>query len=555
MNALLSGASYAQRRRAIYHLAKADFLERIRRVGFLVTLAATSYFGYLAWAGRIHLSSHNFTGVSNSAWTGTLMSIVASTILSLIGFYIVRQTVERDRMTRVGPILATTPASGFEYLLGKFLSNLAVLCAMLSVLAVAAVALQFLRHQGGSFNIVAIISPFLLIALPAMALVAAIAVLFDVTPGLNGGLGNIVYFFVWTFGLAASIQLWRKLGALIFTDPLALGITETQLGRAAIAAGADPKANDFSLNIGGPGGAGPLTQFLWPGIDWTASLIAGRLFWILVSVAIVALASLWFHRFDPAYESLRRWKPRRTQEPEELQPSTAVTTVPQIAWRNLTAVTRGASFWPLVVSELRLALRGRQWWWKLGVVGIIIAGLASPKPAVPLVIAAIWPMLVLAQFGCRESKFDTATLIYNSPISGVAHVFAAWIAGTLVALLLFSGALVRMLVTRDPHFAAVIIGAAFISALAVCFGTMSGGTKLFEAVYICLWYVGPANAAPDTDFIGTTPGAAPRTSLSTLPRFSSRRSRLEARDNGGPYNADRVRTCYTSFNCSSSIPK
>jgi hypothetical protein len=508
MNPSLSSISSAQRRRAIYHLAKADFLERIRRVGFLVTLAATSYFGYLAWVGRIHLSSHNFTGVSNSAWTGTLMSIVASTFLSLIGFYIVRQTVERDRMTRVGPILATTPASGFEYLLGKFLSNLAVLCAMLSVLAVAAVVLQFLRHQGGSFNLVALVSPFLLIALPAMALVAAIAVLFDVTPGLSGGLGNIIYFFVWTFGLAASIQLWRKLGALVFTDPLALGMTESQLGRAALAAGADPKASDFALNIGGPGGAS-LTQFLWPGIQWSAALIFGRLFWIFVAVAIVALASLWFHRFDPAYESLRRWKPARTQEPEELQSAPTPSPAPQIAWRNLTAVTRGTSFLPLVVSELRLALRGRQWWWKVGVAGIIIAGLASPKPSVPLIFAAIWPMLVLAQLGCREAKFDTATLIYNSPISGIAHVFAAWIAGALVALLLFSGALLRMLVTRDPHFVPVIIGACFISALAVCFGTLSGGTKLFEAVYICLWYVGPANAAPDMDFVGTTPGAAP----------------------------------------------
>ena len=509
MNFAFSNSTNAQRRRAIYHLAKADFLERIRRVGFLVTLAATSYFGYLAWAGRIHLSSHNYTGVSNSAWTGTLMSIVASTILSLIGFYIVRQTVERDRMTRVGPILATTPASGFEYLLGKFLSNLAVLCAMLSVLAAAAVVLQFLQHQGGSFNLVALVSPFLLIALPAMALVAALAVFFDVTPGLSGGLGNIIYFFFWTFGLAASIQLWKKFGSLIVTDPLALGVTEMQLGRAAIAAGADPKANDFALNIGGPGGPGPLTQFLWPGIEWNATLIAARLFWIVVAVAIVALASMWFHRFDPAYESLRRWKTTRTQEPEELQPSVASSSRPQIAWRSLTAVTRGASFWPLVVSELRLALRARQWWWKLGVVGIIIAGLASPEPKVPLVFAAIWPMLILAQFGNREAKFDTATLIYNSPISGIAHVFAAWIAGTLVALLLFSGALLRMLVTRDPHFGAVIIGAAFISALAVCFGTMSGGTKLFEAVYIFLWYAGPANSDPNLNFLGTTPGTVP----------------------------------------------
>ena len=290
--------------RAIYPLAKADFLERIRRVSFLVTLAATSYFGYLAWAGRIHLSSHDYTGVANSAWTGTLMAIVASTFLSLCGFYVVRQTVERDRMTRVGPILATTQASSLEYLLGKFLSNLAVLSSMLGVLAVAAVVLQLIRHQSGSFDIISLILPFLFIALPSMAIVAAVALLFDVSPGLNGGLGNVVYFFSWALGLGASIQIWEKHGGSFLADPLGIGTLEKQLGAAAIAAGANPKASDFALNIGGSVGLG-FTSFLWNGLNYDASLVFSRLFWFAAAVAVVLASSLLFHRFDPAYDSRR----------------------------------------------------------------------------------------------------------------------------------------------------------------------------------------------------------------------------------------------------------
>ena len=503
-----SSAAPPSMRRALFHLAKADFLERLRRVGFLVTLAATSYFGYLAWAGRIHLSVHNYTGISNSAWTGTLMSIVASTFLSLIGFYVVRQTVERDRLTRVGPILATTPISSFEYLLGKFLSNLAVLSAMLGVLAAAAVALQLLRHESGNLDLVALVAPFLLITLPAMALVAAVAVLFDVTPGLSSGLGNIIYFFVWSFGLAASVKVWEKYGVSLLSDPVGIGVLQKQIGAAAVAAGADPKANDFALNIGGAGSSN-LLPFLWNGIHWTATLIFGRLIWIAVAVALVLFASMLFHRFDPAFDSRRKWKPLRESKLDE-EPSPAPTqSAPQIAWRSLTQVRRGTSLLPLITAELRMALRGRQWWWKLGAAGIIIAGLASKQSAAPLVFASIWPMLVLSQLECRETRYDTTTLIYNSPLSGAAHVIAAWAAGSIVMLLAFSGALAHMMFTRDPHFINVVIGACFVSALAVCAGTASGGSKLFEAIYICLWYVGPASAGPGLDFVGATPGAAP----------------------------------------------
>jgi hypothetical protein len=496
------------RARAVYHLAKADFLERLRRISFLVTLAATSYFGYLAWAGRIHLSSHDYTGIANSAWTGTLMAIVASTFLSLCGFYVVRQTVERDRMTRVGPILATTPASSFEYLFGKFLSNLAVLSAMLGVLAIAAIALQLLRHESGHFDIVSLVLPFLLLALPAMALVAAMAVLFDVTPGLSGGLGNVIYFFVWIFGLAGSIEIWKKFGALTFTDPVGLGALERQLEAAALAAGADPKANDFALNIGGSIAQG-LTPFLWNGLNYNASLVFGRLFWIGVAVGTVLASSLFFHRFDPAYESSRKTKRGRDEQTADEHLLSASPATSQIAWRDLSPVRRGTSFLPLLAAELRLAIRGQAWWWKLGALAIIIAGLASPNHSVPLAFAAVWPVLILSQFGCREPRFDTTTLIYNSPINGAAHILSAWIAGTLVMLAMSSGAIARMLIAHDARVLSVFIGAAFISALAVSAGTLSGGPKLFEAVYIALWYMGPLNAAPGMDFMGATPAAAP----------------------------------------------
>jgi ABC-type transport system involved in multi-copper enzyme maturation permease subunit len=85
-----------------------------------------------------------YRGVYTSAWIGVMVSLVTTTFLSLVGFYIVKNAVDRDRQTGVGEILASTPHSATAYLLGKFFSNFAVLTSMLGVLVLAAIAMQFL---------------------------------------------------------------------------------------------------------------------------------------------------------------------------------------------------------------------------------------------------------------------------------------------------------------------------------------------------------------------------------------------------------------------------
>ena len=95
--------------RVLWHLMRADFLERLRRYSFLVILAATVWLGYLVGTGKLGIWVGNARGVFNSAWIGTTMAMVINTFLSLAGFYVVKGSVDRDRQTGVGQILATTP--------------------------------------------------------------------------------------------------------------------------------------------------------------------------------------------------------------------------------------------------------------------------------------------------------------------------------------------------------------------------------------------------------------------------------------------------------------
>ena len=158
----------------LYHMVKADFLERIRRYSFLAILAGALYLAYAVAAEKVWvLVGNGYRGVYNSAWIGMLMAICCSTFLSLCGFYIVKNSVERDSTTRVGRILAATPMRKELYTVAKTVSNFAVLACMVLVLMAAAVAMQWLRPEVRPISLWKLWSPFLLFPCPPCLLRAA----------------------------------------------------------------------------------------------------------------------------------------------------------------------------------------------------------------------------------------------------------------------------------------------------------------------------------------------------------------------------------------------
>jgi len=95
--------------RIIYHLARADFLERVRRYSFLIMLGLAAFLGYQVAIGNISVQLKEYRGEFNSAWVGSMMSLVTTFFLGWFAFYLVKGSVTRDRETGVGQIMATTP--------------------------------------------------------------------------------------------------------------------------------------------------------------------------------------------------------------------------------------------------------------------------------------------------------------------------------------------------------------------------------------------------------------------------------------------------------------
>src|SRR5512142_1412488 len=132
----------------LYHLARADFLERVRRYSFLVTVFAIVVFTYLclpapdalAW---LYLNLGAGRPIYNSAWIGLAVVKLFAEFFPLFGFYLVKNTIERDRRTGVGEIIATTPIGKPVYTLGKWLSNMAVFSLLVGITILTSLVLQF----------------------------------------------------------------------------------------------------------------------------------------------------------------------------------------------------------------------------------------------------------------------------------------------------------------------------------------------------------------------------------------------------------------------------
>jgi hypothetical protein len=256
--------------RSMLAIARADFLERTRRYSFFLAVLFATFLGYAAASGKIFLQFDGYRGVYTSGWIGALVGLVITCFVSLVGFYIVKNSVERDRLTGVGQIVAATPVSKVTYAFGKFLSNFAVLSAMVAVLAVAAVAMQFLVAEDPAVHLWALLSPFVLLALPTMALTAAVALGFEMLPGLRGGFGNVVWFFVWVFGLSAPVITSRN-----WLDPVGIFAVMNSLGVEAHRYVPDYHGG-MSFNIDAAQHVQVVEAWRWAGIPWNAQLVELR---------------------------------------------------------------------------------------------------------------------------------------------------------------------------------------------------------------------------------------------------------------------------------------
>jgi hypothetical protein len=526
--------------RAITAIARADFLERVRRYSFLLTLLFATFLGYAAATGRIMIQLGGHRGVYTSAWVGALVALVTTCWVSLVGFYVVKGSIDRDRQTGVGQVLAATPLSKPTYALGKFLSNFAVLASMVFVLAGAAVVMQIFVHEDSHLDFFALLSPFVVVALPAMLLTAAMAVLFETLPVLRGGAGNVVWFFVWAF-LGVALSAITKIDWL---DPLG-NMTMAHSMQAGAWAHIPDYKGGFAFTIADKP-VEVVQSFRWEGVPWTASQLLLRLAWSGVAIVLVLLAAAVFDRFDSAG---RLGRSRRkvahaaagsafakgafangaalengTVSPLAASSKAAAALIgragisarpnaDRITPARLTALAAGdrsSAFFRLLVAELKLGVKGLHWWWYAVAAGLLIAQATAPLATARqqlLGTSWLWLVLVWSSMGARETRFGTRALLFSSARILPRQLLACWLAGFVLAVVFGSAAGLRIFATQGVGaLLPWIAGAALLPSMALALGVWSGTSKAFEGILTAMWYIGPINRVSGIDYTGSSNG-------------------------------------------------
>jgi hypothetical protein len=512
--------------RTLFHLMRADFLERIRRYSFLIVLALTIWAGYLfvppVGANYLVLFVGLKRGIYNSNWIGLMFGFIAASYLALLGFYLVKNAVERDRQTGVGQIIATTPIGKLVYVVGKWLSNLAVLALILSVMTMIAVVMQFIRAEDTVINLWALVAPIWLMGLPVLAIAAAMAVLFESISFLRGGLGNVAYTFVWLAAIATVLSggideatdLGQPYNDLFgFTRQLA-NIQEQVL---AVEPDADIESG-LILSLRGR----ETSTFVWNGVDWAAGILRGRMMWAGLALTIAIASAIPFDRFDPArsrrrlvrkglfsylqdrIEEIRQgdFLHRKSIETGGIQVATTAHLTP------LSITSKQGRFFGVLVAELKLMLRGQNLIWYAGAIGLIIACLASPLDDVRQYLMPavwLWPVLIWSQMGIRERRYHTGQMVFSVPNPVSRQLPSMWLAGVIITVIVGSGAWMRLaLMGEITSLLSWLVGALFTPALALTLGVWVGNSRAFETVYPLLWYIGVINKVPVFDYAGAT---------------------------------------------------
>jgi hypothetical protein len=451
-------------------------------LGLLLAAASTTFPDPSSGNGILSIGGRRavYTSAALAVATAGLLPI----LLGLFGFYAVSNAVALDRRSGAGALVGASPVRNAEYLLGKLLGNLALLAIVTLAFSAVVMAVQVV-HGEAPLEPFVFLAHLLVVALPALLGVATFALLFECVPFLSGRFGDVAFFFVWTVTLSMPVLLGELDGGRI--QPLAaaldwngLGFLITEIQRVT---------GSGSMNIGWGGGTGGGPAVVFPGFEFSASMIGRRALSFLPPLALLPVALLAFDRFDPA----RRLASASTKASLASRVSALFRPVAARLLEVVVPAERAATKAGLVraaFTDLLVTLRLRP----LLVVWIPVAGVVAllvPAATAASLLSVAYALLalLLADVGTREERTGLARVFAATPGAGGRLAAVKLLSAAAAALLLLLPFAAKTTVAHPLALPAAVAGAFFAAALSVALGLASGSPKAFVGLLLALWYV------------------------------------------------------------------
>ncbi len=476
-------------------MIKYDYLQRTRSYTFLITLCASMAIAYTFVpepnANYSTLRIADYVGYYNAAWFGYVTAIMSSIFLSLVGFYLINSGIKRDSETKIGQVIAATSVSNFKYLLYKTVSNFLVLVTIVFLIFLMSIVLFFLYNDGYPFELLQFLKPYLLITIPALFLVAVLAVAFEVFFGTYSVVQNIGFFFLFSILLVYSPQTDRQLSYDIFGSKIVTNHMENEVQKILQT---DQKPG---LNIGFVlGNVNRNKKFEFNGLEFPTSFIISRLVWILLGLALVTLISPLFHRFT---KKVQRQKKKQSVVANDQRLAREI----NILKLPLPEVDYGIL--PLLKSELLLLFRkGKKWLWIVNIIGMAFLVALPYKISHQIVLPIVWFLQVgrISEITTKEVSNNVHYFARTSYLPINRLLLSQALSGILLLQLLAMPLIVRLAILGETKAAfSIVLGGLLIVLFAAVSGMLSKGKKLFEVLFFMITYAN-INSIPALDYFG-----------------------------------------------------
>ncbi len=400
-------------------LFMADLRQRTRSPRFWIVALAVTAAGWWSLPPIdanymiVAIGDHH-RGYYSSAWIGMVLAML-SLLWGLVGFYLVRGTVQRDFDTRVWQLLGTTSMRRSAYLVAKWAGHVAVMGGLVVATLVVGLVAQQVRAEDRQVDLWELVKPSLFIALPTLSVSAAFAIWFDIVPVLRRTAGNFAFFLVWMTLLTsgpAGITHDRQAQAAGAAPPIeqpwmsdlpAMRVMQWSIEHQ-IARGLPDKTRLEGFCIGCGGVSAPTARFAWTTWEVRAGVLWGRMLWVAAALGCVLLTV-----------PLLDWAASRASVPAT---TTGARAPRSLRWLHaLLRPLQGTPAGVLVAAEAFVVLRMRPLWWWAAWAPLWGVQLFGPRHAVALAMLGGWLLLldVFSRTGLRDHEHRTVELVSTAP--------------------------------------------------------------------------------------------------------------------------------------------
>lgn len=464
---------------AVWGVAKADFLERVRRFSFVASCALAVFFTFWfvprpAGLTALVIEPDTFRQGSDPSWVSMSAAMCGGMMLCLFGFVYILNAVGHDRESGVLSLLRTSPTKRAAYLFGKLISDTLLLCCLLAAIIMGAFLIMEIQFPGQLLSPWDFFSPFLCVV-PGLVFVAAFALLMECAPLFRKRSGLSITLFlclsVTVLTLAAlDINPYRLISVFDFSGYLWMRNSISAAARSVTGRG----VMHISVFTNSHVAETNLKLLAFHGLIPSVSYLLDKLALLTSSILLTLLASRLLPKTErTAFRS--NSSPVPSKENSSSRPA-----VP--AYRL-----------GLLHAELRKLLGPQPVFFWICAAGLWTACLFSPMDIVRntlfiLLFAFLIP--VFSRMGCLEHQSGMTSILRTLPGAMIRQASACLRAGVLVSLVAAFPVLVRLLLLADSAgFLSAALFALLVPSAALFLGEWTASNRAFEILLLILCFL------------------------------------------------------------------